>query len=311
MERKQNTSMIDITHKAHTLRFAHATAILKVSQPETMVTVQQNEVPKGNIFEMGKAAGLLAVKQTHLMIPDCHPLPIESAQISFDVKELEIHIHMEVKTIYKTGVEVEAMHGASVVALTMYDMLKPIDSGVEIHRIHLVEKRGGKTTFKTNESRPFRAAVIVCSDSVSGGKKEDKAGKAVKAKLEQHQLNVVEYLVIPDEPELIREALQRAKNEQYDMIVFSGGTGLSPRDHTPETIRPLLDREIPGVGEVIRAYGQERTPYSMLSRSLCGLTGKTLVLSLPGSTAGASESMDAVFPAILHIFRVLDADFQH
>ncbi len=303
--------MNNITHKAHTLRIAHATAVLKVSDPQTMVTIQQNEVPKGNIFEMGKAAGLLAVKQTHLMIPDCHPLPIESAQISYDVKELEIHIHMEVKTIYKTGVEVEAMHGASVVALTMYDMLKPLDPGVEIHQIHLVEKRGGKTTFKTNESRPFRASVIVCSDSVSSGKKEDKAGKAVKEKLEKHGLEIAEYIVIPDEPELIKQALLRAKEDHLDLIIFTGGTGLSPRDNTPETIRPLLEREIPGVAEVIRAYGQERTPYSMLSRSLCGLIGKTLVLSLPGSTAGASESMDAVFPAILHIFRVLDADFKH
>lgn len=303
--------MNDITHKPHTLRYAHATAILKVSLPETMAAIEQNKIPKGNIFEMGKAAGLLAVKQTHNMIPDCHPLPVESAQVKFDVHELEIHIHMEVKTIYKTGVEVEAMHGASVVALTIYDMLKPIDPGVEIHRIRLEEKRGGKSTFKTNTSRDFQAAVIVCSDSVSSGKKEDKAGKAVKEKLEKHQIEVAEYTVIPDEPEQIKEALLRAKENQFDLIVFTGGTGLAPRDNTPETLQPLLDREIPGVAEVIRSYGQERTPYSMLSRSLCGLTGKTLVLSLPGSTTGASESMDAVFPAILHVFRVLDADFSH
>jgi len=303
--------MIDITHKAHTLRYAHATAIVKVSLPETTAHIANGTVPKGNIFEMSKAAGLLAVKQTHLTIPDCHPLPIESAQITYEQKELEIHIHMEVKTIYKTGVEVEAMHGASVVALTMYDMLKPIDPGVEIHHIRLVKKTGGKTTFKSNDSRTFKAAVVVCSDSVSAGKKEDKAGVAIQQKLEQHGVENAHYLVIPDEPEQIKAQLLHATESKMDLVIFSGGTGLSPRDKTPETLRPLIDREIPGIAEVIRAYGQERTPYSMLSRSLCGLVGDTLVLALPGSTKGAAESMDAVFPAILHIFRVLDADFKH
>jgi len=303
--------MIDITHKAHTLRYAHATAVVKVSLPDTMAHIANGTVPKGNIFEMSKAAGLLAVKQTHLTIPDCHPLPIESAQITYEQKELEIHIHMEVKTIYKTGVEVEAMHGASVVALTMYDMLKPIDPGVEIHHIKLVKKTGGKTTFKTNDSRTFKASVVVCSDSVSAGKKEDKAGVAIQQKLEQHGVENAHYVVIPDEPEQIKAQLLHATENKFDLVIFSGGTGLSPRDKTPETLRPLIDREIPGIAEVIRAYGQERTPYSMLSRSLCGLAGDTLVLALPGSTKGAAESMDAVFPAILHIFRVLDADFKH
>ena len=89
------------------------------------------------------------------------------------------------------------------------------------------------------------------------------------------------------------------------MIIYTGGTGLSSRDVTPESLIPLLDREIPGVAETIRNYGQNRTPFSMLSRCIAGIKGKTLVLALPGSTKGASESMDAIFPAILHIFRII------
>lgn len=303
--------MIDITHKAHTLRYAHATAVVSVSMPETIVRLKKNDIPKGNVFEMSKTAGLFAVKQTHLTIPDCHPLPVEFAEVTFEISGLEIHIHIKVKTIYKTGVEVEAMHGASAVALTIYDMLKPIDPKIEIERIRLVEKTGGKTSFVTNKSRPFKAAVVVCSDSVAGGHKKDKAGLAIQEKLKAHDIKIATYQIIPDEPEQIKEALITAHGNDIDLVIYSGGTGLSPRDNTPETLRPLLDREIPGVAEVIRSYGQQRTPYSMLSRSLCGLLGDTLVIALPGSTNGAAESMDAIFPAILHIFRVLDADFKH
>jgi cyclic pyranopterin phosphate synthase len=303
--------MIDITHKSNTLRYACAVAELRLSSIETINRINNNTVPKGNVFEMSKAAGLLAVKQTHHVIPDCHPLPIEYAGVSFEIKDLSVHISMEVKTIYKTGVEVEAMHGASIVALTMYDMLKPIDKGIEIHGIRLLEKTGGKSTFKPNTSRPFKAAVVVCSDSISAGKKEDKSGLVITEKLKQLGVEVTHYTIIADDSAAIVEQVNSSIDEKIDLLIFTGGTGLSPRDKTPETILPLLQREIPGIAEKIRAYGQERTPYSMLSRSVCGLINNTLVLTLPGSTKGASESMDAVFPAILHVFRVLDTDFKH
>ena len=101
--------MIDITHKNTTLRTAVAQAIVKVSHQDTIDAVINNTVPKGNVFEMAKTAGLFAVKKTSDMIPDCHPLPVEYTGVNYDVKGLEIHINMEVKTIYRTGVEVKAM----------------------------------------------------------------------------------------------------------------------------------------------------------------------------------------------------------
>ena len=122
--------MVDITHKISTLRMATALATVKVSKQETIEAIVNNLVPKGNVFEMAKTAGLFAVKNTHLSIPDCHPIPIEFTSVEYEIKELNIDIIFKVKTVYKTGVEVEAMHGASIVALTMYDMLKPIDKGV-------------------------------------------------------------------------------------------------------------------------------------------------------------------------------------
>ncbi len=186
--------MVDITSKSNTLRTATAQAIVRVSKPETIESIQNNTVPKGDVFQMSKAAGLLGVKKTPGILPDCHPMPIEYTGIDYEINGLEITVLITVKTIYKTGVEVEAMHGASVVALNMYDMLKPIDKGVEIHHIKLLEKKGGKSSFKDRFRKDLKAAVIVCSDTISEGKKEDKAGKAIIAKLEACEVEIMGYM---------------------------------------------------------------------------------------------------------------------
>ncbi|MBL7830558.1 MAG: bifunctional molybdenum cofactor biosynthesis protein MoaC/MoaB [Saprospiraceae bacterium] len=298
--------MVDITHKINTLRYARAQAIVKVSNEHTIDAIRNKSVPKGDVLEMSKSAALFAIKRTSDVIPDCHPLPIEFASVSFNIDKLEIQIQVEVKTIYKTGVEVEAMHGASVAALTAYDMLKPLDKNIEIHSIKLLEKKGGKSDFNEEFRKSLKAAVIVCSDSISAGTKEDFAGKAIISKLESLDINIVDYDIIPDDTEDIVSKVTTLVEKKINMVIFTGGTGLSPRDVTPEAIIPLLDRNIPGIAEAIRSYGQQRTPYSMLSRSVSGLIGETLVLALPGSTKGAKESMDALFPYILHIFRVME-----
>ena len=297
--------MVDITHKNTTLRTATAQAVVKVSKPETIEAIKNDTVPKGHVFAMSKAAGLLGVKRTPDILPDCHPLPIEFTGVEYAINGLEITELFTVKTIYKTGVEVEAMHGASVVALNMYDMLKPIDKGIEIHAIKLLEKKGGKSDFRDRFRKDLKAAVVVCSDTISAGHKEDKAGKAIMAKLESCDVKIAEYVIIPDEIDDIQTKAKYFESQGIDMVIYTGGTGLSGRDVTPEALIPLLDRRIPGIEEAIRNYGQDRTPFSMLSRSVAGTINDTLILALPGSTNGAKESMDAIFPAVLHSFRIL------
>ena len=302
--------MVDITHKIITQRTATAQAIVKVGSPGTMQAILNKTVPKGDVLEVSRTAGLFAVKNTSNSIPDCHPMPIEFTGIEYEFLDDSVLIKVTVKAIYRTGVEVEAMHGASIVALTMYDMLKPIDKNVEISTIKLLHKKGGKSDYGNKEVRDLAVAVMVCSDSVSSGKKEDRAGKVISDKIKNLGLAISNYSIIPDEVLDIQNTINKLCAQKTDLLIITGGTGLSNRDVTPEAVIPLLDRRIPRIEEAIRSYGQDRTPYAMLSRSVVGFKGNTLIMALPGSTAGAGESMDAVFPSVLHLFKILNG-FNH
>jgi cyclic pyranopterin phosphate synthase len=296
--------MVNITHKSSTLRKAIAIGELKVSTQETIDAIVNRKVPKGDVFEFSRAAGLLACKKTYEVIPDCHPLPIEYTSITHEIVGLTIIIKVEVQTIYKTGVEVEAMHGVSITALTMYDMLKPIDNGIEISSIRLESKKGGKSDIKYAYPDSLKVAVITCSDSISAGQHIDISGDVIVSKLKLHKLDVIYREAIADEFDTIQSKTKELIQKGYQLILFTGGTGLSPRDVTPDAIRPLLDREVPGIMEVARDYGQQRTPYAMLSRGVAGFIGDSLIITMPGSPRGAEETMDALFPYILHVFRV-------
>ncbi len=298
--------MVDITSKSNTLRQAIAIATVTVSKQETIDAILKRKVPKGDVFEFSRAAGLLAIKKTSDVIPDCHPLPIEFATIKYEIKGLRILIMVEVHTIYKTGVEVEAMHGASITALTMYDMLKPLDKEIAISEIKLLHKSGGKSDRSITENLSITCAVIVCSDTISAGKQEDVSGKTVMKKLEKWDVAIAHYEIIPDDHDQIQHLVKKFSAEGCKLILLSGGTGLSPRDITPEAVTPLIDRPIPGIMETARQYGQQRMPFAMLSRGVAGFVKDSLVITLPGSVKGVTETMDALFPQILHVFKVVD-----
>jgi len=296
--------MVNITHKSSTLRIAVATGVVKVSKQTTIDAIQNRMVPKGDVFEFSRAAGLLACKKTYEVIPDCHPLPIEYTAIKHEIVGLEIKIIVEVHTVYKTGVEVEAMHGVLVTALTMYDMLKPIDQDIEILNIKLIKKKGGKSDIKYAYPENLKVAVITCSDSIGNGIGEDISGEIIVENLKKHHLAVSIKKIIVDDFNTIQNEAKQLVSEGYHLILFTGGTGLSERDVTPDAIQPLIEREVPGVMEAVRNYGQQRTPYAMLSRGIAGFIQNSLIITLPGSPRGAAESMQAIFPYILHVFKV-------
>ena len=182
------------------------------------------------------------------------------------------------------------------------------DEEMEIAGVKLLDKKGGKSDFKHAFVKSARAAVVVISDSVSGGKAKDTSGLLIRERLEAEGIEVVDFVVIADEKDVIAEKLRAyADAQDLDLVMTTGGTGFSARDVTPEAMSDVIEREAPGVVEAARNYGQERTPYAMLSRGRAGMRGGTLYVNLPGSSGGVRESLEALFPALLHSLKVLRA----
>lgn len=295
--------MFDIGDKPDTLRTATAQAIVKVD-PATITLIKEGKSPKGNIIDAARLAATMGAKRTWDLLPYCHPIPIDSIKVDVQLKEQSIEVTVDVKSVWKTGVEMESLTGASIAALTIYDMLKPVDETLSIESIKLLKKRGGLKTFFEKFDKRLKAGVLVMSDS--RGEKEDQSGKVVIDRLVKNGFEVVEYKVIPDEADLIETELKRFCDElKVDIVLTSGGTGLGPRDVTPEATRKVIEKEVSGVAETLRAYGQRRLPLSMLSRGVAGVRGTTVIINLPGSVKAVSESLDALFPGILHIYKML------
>lgn len=297
--------MIDISAKNKTLRTATAQARLLLS-PSTITRIREGTIPKGDPLDVAKVAAIQAAKNTSSIIPYCHPLPIDFAGVEFEFGEDWIDVRTTVKAIYKTGVEMEALTAASVAVLTLYDMMKMVDDRMAIGSITLLKKTGGKSDFRTMFTKPLRAAVLVLSDSIAEGKKSDLSGQLIVERLKNAGVQVQEYRIIPDETDQIVKLLkQYADIDQLDLVMTTGGTGLTHRDRTPEAMAQVLEREAPGIVEAARSYGQERTPFAMLSRARAGLRGRTLIVNLPGSKKGVADSLDALFPGLLHAFKMI------
>jgi molybdenum cofactor biosynthesis protein MoaC len=297
--------MRDVSNKYNTLRSAIAEAIVEVSN-RSIEAIRSNSVPKGDVFTVAKVAGVLAAKNVSQIIPYCHNIPVDFVDVRFELLENSIRIESEVKTVYKTGVEMEALTAVSVAALTVYDMLKMIDDTIVISKTRLVEKSGGKSDFITELERGLKAAVLVLSDSISAGKKSDESGKIIVERLKKEGIDVRHYEILSDDRDQIEKRLiELCDGQKLDLILTTGGTGFSPRDNTPEATLKVIERQIYGIPEAIRAYGQDRTPYSMLSRGVAGTRGNTIIINLPGSRKGVRESLDMLFPALFHSFKML------
>ncbi len=308
--------MRDISHKIITLRSAKATAII-LCNAETIEMIKNEQLPKGNLFDVARAAAFLGAKNTPQLLPHCHPVTIDAMSVEFsflddadDVPEnlKEKHgivIRGEAKSIGRTGIEMEILTGVSVAALEIYDMLKPVDSNLEITGIKLIEKKGGKSDRKKYFSTSPSCAVLVCSDSTAEGKREDTSGKIIKAMLESVKAKVIDYQVIKDDKLVIQQKIKAWVAADIHYIFTTGGTGLGPRDNTVSAVKEILERDAEGIAEAMRSFGQMRTPLAMMSRGVAGSIAQTLIVTLPGSSDGVRECLEAILPAIFHARKMM------
>lgn len=297
--------MIDVSPKFNTLRYALAEGILYTT-PDIINKIRDNQVPKGDVRQVARAAGIQAAKRSAEWIVFCHTLPVDWVEIRFELLEDRMIVRAEVRAVWKTGVEMEAMTAVSAALLNAYDMLKPFDAELSFGDIRLVKKKGGKSDYKDSFAHPLQAAVLVISDSTHAGTRKDKSGRVIQSFLEKQGVEVPVYEILPDDVQQIAEKVKKlCDDDGLDLVITTGGTGFGPKDQTPEAVKPLLEKEAPGIVEALRKHGKERTPYAMLSREIAGLRGTTVVITLPGSSRGALESMQALFPGLLHAFPMM------
>ena len=206
--------MKDITSKQITLRTAAAEGKVLCSQ-KAIDLIRTNSLPKGDLFNIAKAAAMLAAKNTSNLIPHCHPVAIEGMSIEFETFDSKedinlgvVKISVEAKSIGRTGIEMEVLTAVSVAALTIYDLLKPVDKNLSITDIILTNKKGGKSDKKFKVKQGITAAILVCSDSTAEGKREDKSGLIIKEMLLSYGVEIADYKIVPDEKNSIQNAVK-------------------------------------------------------------------------------------------------------
>ena len=312
--------MRDISHKQITLRTARAVAIIFCSE-NSIELIKSNSLPKGNLFDVARAAGFLGAKLTPQLLPHCHPVTIDAMDFTFNFINRELHTELftddilsrtgivilgEAKSIGRTGIEMETLTAVSVAALEIYDMLKPVDTKLEIGNIRLLEKKGGKSDRNRYIEESPSCAVLVCSDSTAKGERDDKSGLLICDMLKKVNGNVLHYKILPDDKEAIQKQIKDWVADDIQFIFTTGGTGLGPRDNTVSAVKEILERDADGITEAMRTFGQMRTPLAMMSRSVAGAIGKTLIVTLPGSPNGAKESLEAILPGVFHARKMME-----
>jgi len=297
--------MIDVSPKFNSLRYALAEGFL-YGRSETLQRVFDRTVPKGDVTEVARAAGINAAKRCADWITFCHPIPLDWVEVHFEQEKHKIKVTAEVRSVWKTGVEMEAITAVAAALLNAYDMLKPLDDTLSFGDIRVVRKKGGKSDFSDFSGKDIKTAVLVISDSTHAGKRKDKSGEIIREFLADKPVQVKFHDVLPDDKEVIAERLcELADKEKVKLIFTTGGTGLGPRDVTPEATLKVIDRSVPGIVEAVRSYGRDRTPFAMLSRGEAGVRKDCVIINLPGSSKGALESLQALFPGLLHIFPMM------
>jgi cyclic pyranopterin phosphate synthase len=298
--------MVDVGDKSVTARAATATGRL-VTTPEVVALVRADGMPKADVLATARIAGISGAKKTSELIPLCHQVPLSSVTIDFAFADDAILVTATATTVGQTGVEMEALTAVAIAGLTLHDMVKAVDPAAVLGEVRLESKTGGKRGHWTRAGggssaatlRPTTAAVVVASTGGAAGTRDDTTGPVIAAWLADHGFAVDAVTVVADAD--IAAELTRVVATAPAVIISTGGTGLSPTDRTPEATLALIDRELPGVAEAIRARGLAVTPTAALSRAVAGTVNDTVIVNLPGSGGGVRDGLAVLDGLLVHL----------
>ncbi|MCF6293642.1 MAG: bifunctional molybdenum cofactor biosynthesis protein MoaC/MoaB [Robiginitomaculum sp.] len=316
--------MADVGGKTPSNRRALAMGRVFVGQ-HAFAHIAAGTLPKGDVLKIAEIAGISGAKKTSDIIPLCHPLPLEHVAIRL-VLEPDTHsvaVYALVACFDKTGVEMEALSAVSASLLTLYDLTKPVEPALTISDISLLLKEGGKKGrwvrpeglpdavaefAKTPAAKPLQGvncAVITLSDRASDGTYKDLSGPTLAEKLTDMGAIIISQKVLPDDQQQLEKNLtDLCSGQTVELIMTTGGTGLTARDITPEAISAVIEKPAPGFGEVLRSASARTISTAWLSRSIAGVCQQTLIVSLPGSPKAIGECLQIMSPFIGHAVRL-------
>ena len=316
--------MADIRSKRPTRRRAVACGEL-IAGAVAYALIVERRLPKGDALVMAEIAGLQGAKQAANLMPLCHPLMLELVRVRCEPlpERHAIRVYCEVATEARTGVEMEALAGVSAALLTLYDLTKPVEPALQIEGIRLLFKEGGKKGLWRHPSgmseeaeahyRPRGmvrldgkpTAVLVLSDRTSAGEQEDRSGPVLAEALERLGARIDVAEVLPDGIEPLASKLRALAGQGVRLVLCSGGTGIGPRDLTPEALASLGGREIPGIGEAFRSESAAHTQLAWLSRATAVELQGMLIIALPGSPRAVAQGMEILAPLLVHALAMI------
>jgi cyclic pyranopterin phosphate synthase len=308
--------MIDITKKPEIFREASASGFIRLKK-ETLEKIRGGQIPKGDVLTVAQTAAIMAVKRTPDIVPLTHPIPITGVEVNFEFEEDGLRVNVRVESTSQTGVEMEALTGVTSALLAIWDMVKSLEKDemgqyptTAISDVRVIKKiKGVQVEHKKGAPERLNVAVITISDTRSAllkqGKDEDVSGQLIEKKLREAG-HTTTRKIVPDEADQIKNTLEGFTSDPgIDCVITSGGTGITKRDVTIETIAPMFQKELPGFGEAIRKHGYERVigGAALLTRCAAGLINRKPVFCLPGAPNAVEVAMDIIIPELGHIVR--------